>query len=160
MKRHRKEIRAAYGFRANTEEDQERLAQWLTAELCPVELSRERLSPAVVARCRNGLIEPPTPRRVGRLVGRAVKEFEARVRLVPELAKALNVPTPPCASPAGSGPSCPAGQRRRPRLDRPAAPRRTARLPRRGRCHPGLLGEDLHPRHHPARVVQGGHSRR
>lgn len=36
IKRHRKEIREAYGFRANTKEDQERLA----AELCPVELSR------------------------------------------------------------------------------------------------------------------------
>ncbi|MFC8666889.1 hypothetical protein [Streptomyces sp. NPDC057199] len=30
----------AYGFGANTEEDQERLAEWLAAELCPVELSR------------------------------------------------------------------------------------------------------------------------
>lgn len=48
IKRHRKEIREAYGFRANTEEGQERLA----AELCPVELSRERLAAAVVARCR------------------------------------------------------------------------------------------------------------
>ncbi|WP_078969882.1 DUF4158 domain-containing protein [Streptomyces natalensis] len=28
IKRHRKEIRAAYGFRASTEEDQERLAGW------------------------------------------------------------------------------------------------------------------------------------
>ncbi|MFJ9378897.1 DUF4158 domain-containing protein [Streptomyces sp. NPDC101455] len=54
IKRHRKEIREAYGFRANTEEDQERLAEWLAAELCPVELSRERLAEAVVARCRNG----------------------------------------------------------------------------------------------------------
>lgn len=39
VQRHRGEIRAAYGFRANTEEDQERLAEWLAAELCPVELS-------------------------------------------------------------------------------------------------------------------------
>ncbi|CAL9651720.1 DUF4158 domain-containing protein [Streptomyces sp. enrichment culture] len=29
IKRHRMEIRAAYGFRANTEEDQDRLAAWL-----------------------------------------------------------------------------------------------------------------------------------
>ncbi|MGI5341902.1 DUF4158 domain-containing protein [Streptomyces sp. CA-181903] len=78
IKRHRKEIREAYGFRANTEEDQERLAQWLAAELCPVELSRERLAAAVVARCRNDHIEPPAPKQVGRLVGRAVKDFEAR----------------------------------------------------------------------------------
>lgn len=67
IKRHRKEIREAYGFRANTEEDQERLAEWLAAELCPVELSRDRLAAAVVARCRNDHIEPPAPGQVGRL---------------------------------------------------------------------------------------------
>jgi hypothetical protein len=77
-KRHRKEIRAAYGFRANTEEDQERLARWLAAELCPVELSRDRLAAAVVARCRNDCIEPPAPGQLRRLVGKAVKEFEAQ----------------------------------------------------------------------------------
>ncbi|MFG2886444.1 DUF4158 domain-containing protein [Streptomyces sp. NPDC048297] len=77
IQRHRGEIRAAYGFRASTEEDQERLAQWLAAELCPVELSRERLA-AVVARCRNDQIEPPAPKQVGRLVGKAVKDFEAQ----------------------------------------------------------------------------------
>ncbi|MFB0631566.1 DUF4158 domain-containing protein [Streptomyces sp. AB3(2024)] len=77
IKRHRKEIRAAYGFRANTEEDQERLAEWLAAELCPVELSRDRLAAAVVARCRNDHVEPPAPGQVGRLVGKAVKDFEA-----------------------------------------------------------------------------------
>lgn len=57
--RHRKEIRKAFGFRAGTEEDQERLAEWLTAELCGVELSRDRLAEAVVARCRNDFVEPP-----------------------------------------------------------------------------------------------------
>lgn len=61
IQRHRGEIRAAYGFRANTEEDQDRLAAWLATELCPVELSRDRLAAgdAVVARCRNDRIEPP-----------------------------------------------------------------------------------------------------
>jgi Domain of unknown function (DUF4158) len=34
VRRHRGEIRAAYGFRANTEEDQERLAERLAAVLC------------------------------------------------------------------------------------------------------------------------------
>ncbi|CAM5494528.1 Transposase OS=Streptomyces gougerotii OX=53448 GN=GCM10010227_43660 PE=4 SV=1 [Streptomyces diastaticus subsp. diastaticus] len=47
IKRHRNEIREAYGFRANTEEDQERLAEWLAAEQCPVELSRNRLAAAL-----------------------------------------------------------------------------------------------------------------
>ncbi|WP_405475468.1 DUF4158 domain-containing protein [Streptomyces sp. NBC_00009] len=53
IKRHRKEIRKAFGFRAGTEEDQERLAE------------------AVVARCRNDFVEPPAPAKVRRLVGKA-----------------------------------------------------------------------------------------
>src|SRR5437870_2037699 len=55
--RHRTEIREAFGFREYTEEDQENLAKWLTAELCGVEMSRDRLAEAVVARCRNDHIE-------------------------------------------------------------------------------------------------------
>jgi hypothetical protein len=72
------EIRAAFGFRECTEEDQAQLAQWLAAELCPVELSRDRLADAVVARCRKGHLEPPTPGQVGRLVASAVNSFEKR----------------------------------------------------------------------------------
>ncbi|MEI5100224.1 DUF4158 domain-containing protein [Streptomyces sp. PmtG] len=53
IQRHRVEIREAYGFRICTKEDQAQLAEWLATELCPVELSRERLAEAVVARCRN-----------------------------------------------------------------------------------------------------------
>ena len=78
IQRHRGEIRAAYGFRVNTEEDQDRLAAWPATELCPVDLSRDRLVAAVVARCRNDRIEPPAPGQVRRLVGRAVKDFEKR----------------------------------------------------------------------------------
>jgi hypothetical protein len=79
IQRHRGEIREAFGFRANIEEDQERLADWLAAELCPVELSRDRLAAAVVARCRNDHIEPPAPGQVGRLVGKAIMDFELGV---------------------------------------------------------------------------------
>ncbi|MFI6597272.1 DUF4158 domain-containing protein [Nonomuraea sp. NPDC050536] len=78
IKAHRTEIRKIYGFRANTRADQVGLAEWLAAELCPVELSRERLAAAVVARCRHEHIEPPAPRQVARLVGRAVTEFDRR----------------------------------------------------------------------------------
>ncbi|MGW0928956.1 Tn3 family transposase [Streptomyces sp. NPDC002644] len=78
IKRHRKEIRKAFGFRAGTEEDQERLAEWLTAELCGVELSRDRLAEAVVARCRNDFVEPPAPAKVRRVVGKAVRDFDTR----------------------------------------------------------------------------------
>ncbi|MFJ6564751.1 DUF4158 domain-containing protein [Streptomyces sp. NPDC091412] len=58
IQRHRGEIRAAYEFRANTEEDQDRLAAWLATELCPMELSRDRLAATVVARCRWSTTRP------------------------------------------------------------------------------------------------------
>ncbi|WP_170184844.1 DUF4158 domain-containing protein [Streptomyces sedi] len=73
IKRHRVEIRGAFGFRECTEEDQAQLAEWLAVELCGVELSRDRLAEAVVARCRKDRLEPPTPGRIARLVGSAVR---------------------------------------------------------------------------------------
>lgn len=78
IKRHRVEIRGAFGFRECTAEDQAQLAEWLAVELCGVELSRDRLAEAVVARCRKDRLEPPTPGRIARLVGSAVSTFEER----------------------------------------------------------------------------------
>ena len=78
IKRHRMEIRGAFGFRECTEEDQGQLAEWLAVELCGVELNRERLAEAVVARCRKDRLEPPAPGQIARLVGRAVSTFEER----------------------------------------------------------------------------------
>jgi hypothetical protein len=63
IKRHRMEIRGAFGFRECTEEDQAQLAEWLAVELCGVELNRDRLAEAVVARCRKDRLEPPAPDR-------------------------------------------------------------------------------------------------
>lgn len=53
-------------------------AEWLAVELCGVELSRDRLAEAVMARCRKDRLEPPTPGRIARLVGSAVSTFEER----------------------------------------------------------------------------------
>ncbi|MFJ7494398.1 DUF4158 domain-containing protein [Streptomyces sp. NPDC097727] len=78
ISRHRREIRDAFKFRECTVEDQAQLAEWLAVELCGVELSRERLAEAVVARCRKDRMEPPAPARVARLVGSAVNTFEER----------------------------------------------------------------------------------
>ncbi|MET8725151.1 Tn3 family transposase [Streptomyces misionensis] len=78
IKRHRMEIRGVFGFRECTEEDQAQLAEWLAVELCGVELSRDRLSGAVVARCRKDRLEPPAPGQIARLVGSAVTTFEER----------------------------------------------------------------------------------
>ncbi|MCX4851287.1 DUF4158 domain-containing protein [Streptomyces sp. NBC_00893] len=78
IKRHRTEIRSAFGFRECTKDDQAQLAEWLAVELCGVGLNRDRLAEAVVARCRKDRLEPPTPGRIARLVGSAVSTFEER----------------------------------------------------------------------------------
>ncbi|MFF8841450.1 DUF4158 domain-containing protein [Streptomyces sp. NPDC015127] len=78
IKRHRMEIRGAFGFRECTEEAQAQLAEWLAVELCGVELNRNRLAEAVVARCRKDRLEPPAPGQIARLVGKAVSTFEER----------------------------------------------------------------------------------
>ncbi|WP_420877918.1 hypothetical protein [Streptomyces agglomeratus] len=75
----------------------------------------------------------------------AIQYHTARFRLVPQLAKTLSVPTPAVRKPGSTWTELPrpmnAGRRTgrarpprlRPRLDRPAVPRRTVRLPRRSR---------------------------
>jgi hypothetical protein len=68
---HRAQVRAAMGFREPTVEDEDRLAAWLADEVCPVELSEDRLREAVVARCRAEHIEPPRSSRVERVLGNA-----------------------------------------------------------------------------------------
>ncbi|MFE4581331.1 DUF4158 domain-containing protein [Streptomyces chartreusis] len=78
IKRHRMEIRGAFGFRECSEDDQGQLAEWLAVELCGVELNRDRLADAVVARCRKDRLEPPAPGQIARLVGKAVNTFEER----------------------------------------------------------------------------------
>ncbi|WP_062009831.1 DUF4158 domain-containing protein [Streptomyces hygroscopicus] len=78
ISRHRMEIRDVFGFRECAVEDQAQLAEWLTGELCGVELSRDRLAEAVVARCRKDRLEPPAPAKVTRLVVSAVKTFDWR----------------------------------------------------------------------------------
>lgn len=73
---HRAQIRQAYGFRDTTRSDENDLVAWLAAEVCPVELSRDRLREAVLLRCRQQRIEPPG--RIDRIVGAAVTASEQR----------------------------------------------------------------------------------
>ncbi len=74
---HRAQIRRAFGTREPTEADEERWAGWLAAEVCPVEQDRRRLGAAVLRRCRSEWVEPPTDGQVERVVGSAVRRFEA-----------------------------------------------------------------------------------
>jgi len=73
---HRAQIRKAFGFRECTEADLEDLASWLAEEVCPVELSRDRLREALAAHCRAERLEPPASGQVGRVVGSGVRGFE------------------------------------------------------------------------------------
>lgn len=73
---HRAQIRDAFGFREFTRADENRLADWLASEVCPVELRDEQLREALVVRCRAERLEPPG--RVDRIVGSARAVFDHR----------------------------------------------------------------------------------
>jgi len=67
--------------------DEDRLAAWLAAEVCPVELREEALREAVAARCRAERIEPPGASRLNRVIGagRAAAERDLCGRTVTRL---------------------------------------------------------------------------
>jgi hypothetical protein len=73
---HRGQIRDFYGFREPTVADEDKLIFWLARDMSPVETSRERLRAALLARCREERMEPPTPKQVERLAGAAETMFE------------------------------------------------------------------------------------
>jgi len=75
-KYHRAQVRARFGFREATRADEEALAAWLAAEVCPVEFNEDRVREALLARCRAERIEPPG--RIARIVGSARAAFERR----------------------------------------------------------------------------------
>ncbi|MGI8810144.1 MAG: DUF4158 domain-containing protein, partial [Acidimicrobiales bacterium] len=78
IKYHRAQIRKALGFREATVGDEDKLAAWLAEQVCPVELSEDRLREALLARCRAEHIEPPASSRVDRVVGTARAAFDQR----------------------------------------------------------------------------------
>ncbi|MGH9021706.1 MAG: DUF4158 domain-containing protein, partial [Acidimicrobiia bacterium] len=78
IKYHRAQIRQALGFREATVGDEVKLAAWLAEQVCPVELSEDRLREALVARCRAERMEPPASSRLDRVVGTARAGFDQR----------------------------------------------------------------------------------
>jgi hypothetical protein len=76
IKYHRAQIRKAYGTRPASEADEERWAQWLADEVCPVETDRGRLADAVRQRCHSERVEPPAEGQLERVVASAVHQFE------------------------------------------------------------------------------------
>jgi TnpA family transposase len=75
-KYHREQIRDAFGFREFTRADEDKLADWLASEVCPVELRDERLREALLVRCRAERLEPPG--RIERIIGSARAACEQR----------------------------------------------------------------------------------
>src|SRR5260370_40944531 len=59
---HRAQIRDFHGFRVATVGDEDKLIVWLAAGICPMEMSRDRLRAALLARCRQEKADPPAPR--------------------------------------------------------------------------------------------------
>ncbi|MFB9477435.1 DUF4158 domain-containing protein [Nonomuraea salmonea] len=76
IKNHRAQIREFHGFREPTVGDEDKLADWLATKICPVEMSRDRLRGALLARCRADRIEPPKTTRIERVLGAAEAMFE------------------------------------------------------------------------------------
>jgi hypothetical protein len=66
---HRAQVRKFRGFSEPTAGDEDRLADWLAAGICPMEMSRDRLRSALLARCREVRIEPPKTTRIERVLG-------------------------------------------------------------------------------------------
>lgn len=77
MEYHRRQIRTAWGFRPATEADEQRWSSWLAEELVGVEMDRQRLTSAVLTRCRAEQVEPPSAGQIERVVASAVRQFEA-----------------------------------------------------------------------------------
>jgi hypothetical protein len=76
---HRAQVRKFHGFSEPTVGDEDRLADWLAADICPMEMSRDRLRSALLARCREVRIEPPKTTRIERVLGAAEAMFERQL---------------------------------------------------------------------------------
>ncbi|MEU6711919.1 DUF4158 domain-containing protein [Nonomuraea sp. NPDC046802] len=73
---HRAQIRKFHDFREPTVGDEDKLADWLATKIRPVEMPRDRLRGALLARCREDRIEPPKTTRIERVLGAAEAMFE------------------------------------------------------------------------------------
>lgn len=74
IKRHRVQIGDVFGFREFGKGDEDKLSDWLAAEVCPVELRDGQLHEALLVRCRAERLEPPG--RPDRIIGSARTRFE------------------------------------------------------------------------------------
>ncbi len=73
---HREQIRTSFGFRLCLRSDRRVLLRWLADEVCPLERRDDRLTEALLAKCREVRIEPPA--NVDRLARAARSMFDRR----------------------------------------------------------------------------------
>lgn len=76
IKTHRREIREYLGFRPVTREDHQALRNWLVSDILPHEYRTVHLEQRVYQRLRQAHIEPPTKKRMDRLVFSAISQYE------------------------------------------------------------------------------------
>jgi len=88
---HRAQIREFLGFREATVEDAAALSDWLGEHVLANEQNPDRLSGAIVNRCRELHIEPLAPERFDRLIRSALNTFE--IQFCDATAKCLSVHT-------------------------------------------------------------------
>lgn len=76
IERHRAEIRQRFGFRESTDADAAALTTWLAEEVWPQGPRPEQADAALMERCRNGRIEPPSPGRTARILNSSARRFD------------------------------------------------------------------------------------
>ena len=76
IKRHRAEVRRALGFRECSVEDADKLTDWLISQVAEAERRPELVRTALLERCREERIEPPTGAQMSRMVASALHRAE------------------------------------------------------------------------------------
>ena len=79
IKAHRAAIRAFLGVHEATLADEEALVEWLCKEVVAEQRQEEALIASFYTRCKEQLIDPPTPDRVRRLVHTAIHRYDERL---------------------------------------------------------------------------------
>jgi len=75
-KRHRRQIRDRFGFRAWTDDDVDGLVDWLIDRTSQTGADRDKLTALAHVYCREQSLEPPTPTQLDRYVGSGLRTWE------------------------------------------------------------------------------------
>ena len=76
IKAHRAAIRTFLGVHEATLADEEAVVEWLASEVLEEQRQEEALIASFYTRCKEQLIDPPTPDRVRRLVHTGIRRFD------------------------------------------------------------------------------------